>query len=81
MGSMNGSGVIEMNQHRIAGNRKQLRGEVREYRSRRGIAALKLVAGTRDPLGEKIEEPDGLSNEEAARQLDGFPDSNRDWDR
>jgi hypothetical protein len=70
-----------MNQHRIAGNRKQLRGEVREYRSKWGIAALKLVAGTRDPLGEKIEEPDGLSNEEAARQLDGFLDRNRDWDQ
>ena len=80
MGSMNGSREIEMNQHRVAGNRKQLKGEVKEYRGGRAIAPLKVVAETRDQLGEKIQEPDGLSNDEAARQLDGFLDRNRDWD-
>jgi uncharacterized protein YjbJ (UPF0337 family) len=71
------SRVIEMNQHRVAGNRKQLKGEVRD---RSGRAPLKVVAGARDQLGERIQEPDGLSSEEAARQLDGFLDRNRDWD-
>jgi len=68
-----------MTQHRVAGNRKQIKGETRD-RGRRATAALKVVAGTRDQLGEKIQEADGLSNEEAARQLDGFLDRNRDWD-
>jgi uncharacterized protein YjbJ (UPF0337 family) len=77
---MNGSGEIEMNQHRVAVNRKQFKGEVREHRSKRGIAPLTVVAGTRDQLGDRIQEPSGLSNEEAARQLDGFLDRNRDWD-
>ena len=68
-----------MTQHRVAGNRKQSKGEARD-RGRRATATLKAVAGTRDRLGEKIQEADGLSNEEAARQLDGFLDRNRDWD-
>jgi hypothetical protein len=76
---MNGSREIDMNQHRVAGNRKQHKAEARD-RSKRNNVALKVVAGTRDQLGEKIQEADGLSNEEAARQLDGFLDRNRDWD-
>lgn len=69
-----------MNQHRVAVNRKQFKDEVREHRSKRGNAPLKVAAETRDQLGDRIQEPDGLSNEEAARQLDGFLDRNRDWD-
>ena len=68
-----------MNQHRLAGNRKQLRGESRG-RSKRTVAPLKAAAGTRDQLGDRVQEPYGISNEEAARQLDGFLDRTRDWD-
>ena len=78
-GSVNSSREIEMNQHRLAGNRKQLKGESRG-RSKRTVAPLKAAAGTRDQLGDRVQEPYGISNEEAARQLDGFLDRSRDWD-
>jgi len=78
-GSVNSSREIEMNQHRLAGNRKQLKGESRG-RSKRTIAPLKAAGGTRDQLGDRVQEPYGISNEEAARQLDGFLDRTRDWD-
>ena len=63
-----------MNQ-RLAG--KQIKGEAKG-RSKRANAPLK--AGTRDQLGDRVQEPYGISNEEAALQLDGFLDRNRAWD-
>lgn len=65
-----------MNQHRLAG--KQMKGEAKG-RSKRAGAPPK-AAGARDQLGDRVQEPYGISNEEAARQLDGFLDRNRDWD-
>jgi len=80
MGLVNSSGEIEMNQHRVAGNRKQLKAEVREHRRKRTNGTPKAAADTRNQFADRIQEPDGISNEEAARQLDGFLDRNRDWD-
>jgi hypothetical protein len=76
---MNSSTEIEMNQLRIAGNRKQSGGEARG-RSKRAIKSPNAAAGTRDQLTDRNQEPYGISNEEAALQLDGFLDRSRDWD-
>jgi uncharacterized protein YjbJ (UPF0337 family) len=77
---MNGSTEIDMNQHRFAGNRKQSKGETRKHLREPAINQLDAAAGTSDQLNDRIQEPYGMSNEEAARQLDGFPDHNRNWD-
>ena len=66
-----------MNQHRFAGNRK-VRAKVRNYRSELTVETLDAAATTRDQLADVIQEPYGISNEEAARELDGFLDHNRD---
>jgi hypothetical protein len=68
-----------MNQHRFAG-RKQFKGKVRGYWSELAIEPLDAAAVARGQLADRIQEPNGISNEEAARQLDGFLDRNRDWD-
>jgi uncharacterized protein YjbJ (UPF0337 family) len=69
-----------MNQHRFTGNRKEFRGKARKYRGKPTVDPLDTAAGTGDRLADSVREPYGISNEEAARQLDGFLDRNRDWD-
>ena len=69
-----------MNQHRLAGSRKQFRSVAREYSSEPTADRLDVAAGTGDRLTDRIQEPYGFSNEEAARQLDGFLERNRNWD-
>jgi hypothetical protein len=66
-----------MNQHRFMGNRKQSKGEVTEPWSE---LLIDPAPGTRDQLADRVPEPHGISDEEAARQLDGFLDRNRRWD-
>jgi hypothetical protein len=75
---MNGSKEIEMNQHRFSGNRK-FRGEVRGTGASLAIEALDIADGVQDQIADRIHEPSGFSNEEAARQLDGFLERNRNW--
>ena len=75
---MKGSKEIEMNQHRFSG---KFRGKaVRNTGASLAIEALDAAAGARDQIEDRIHEPSGFSNEEAARQLDGFLDRNRSWD-
>ena len=76
---MKGSKEIEMNQHRFAGNRK-FRGKVRSIGVSLAIEALDVADGALDQIADRIHEPSEFSNEEAARQLDGFLDRNRNWD-
>ena len=78
-GGMNSRREVEMNQHRFAGNRK-VRAKVRNYRSEFTIETLDAAAKTRDQLADIIQEPYGISDEEAARELDGFLDRNLDSD-
>jgi len=74
---MKGSKEIEMNQHRFSG---KFRGKaVRSTGASLAIEALDIADGVQDQIADRIHEPSGFSNEEAARQLDGFLERNRNW--
>jgi hypothetical protein len=70
---------MNQHQHRFAG-RKQFKAKVKGYWNELAVDPLHAAAGTRAQPAERIQEPYGISNEEAALQLDGFLDRNRDWD-
>ena len=63
-----------MNQDRIQGRWKQLKGKVKEQWGRLTDDDLDVIAGRRDQLLGRIQQRHGLAREEADRQV-------RDWER
>ena len=63
-----------MNEDRIQGRWKQLKGKVREQWGRLTDDDLDVIAGRRDQLLGRIQQRHGLAREEAERQVD-------DWER
>lgn len=63
-----------MNQDRIQGRWKQLKGKVKEQWGRLTDDDLDVIAGRRDQLLGRIQQRHGLAKDEAERQL-------KDWER
>ena len=63
-----------MNQDRIQGRWKQLKGKVKEQWGKLTDDDLELVKGKRDELAGRIQERYGIAKDEAERQID-------DWTR
>ncbi len=63
-----------MNQDRIQGRWKQLKGKVKEQWGRLTEDDLDVIAGRRDQLLGRIQQRHGLAREEADRQVS-------DWER
>jgi len=63
-----------MNQDRIEGRWKQLKGKVKEQWGKLTDDDLDVIAGRRDQLLGRIQQRHGLAREEADRQL-------KDWER
>ena len=68
-----------MNRDRFEGNWKQFSGKVKEQWGRLTDDPQREFAGRRDQLAGRIQERNGISKEEAARQLRDFLDRNRNW--
>lgn len=68
-----------MNRDRFEGNWKQFSGKVKAQWGRLTDDPQREFAGRRDQLAGRIQERHGISNEEAARQLNDFLDHNRNW--
>lgn len=68
-----------MNRDRIAGNLKQLGGKLRHEWGRISKDEAGMQAGKRAQLAGTIQARQGLSQEEAERQLREFLERNRDW--
>jgi len=67
-----------MNQDRIQGRWKQLKGKVQEQWGRLTDDDLDVIAGRRDQLLGRIQQRHGLAKDEADRQLSAFESSHPD---
>jgi uncharacterized protein YjbJ (UPF0337 family) len=67
-------GVQAMNQDRIEGRWKQIKGKVKEQWGRLTDDDLDVIAGRRDQLLGRIQQRHGLARDEADRQV-------KDWER
>ena len=67
-----------MNQDRIQGRWKQLKGKVKEQWGRLTDDDLDVIAGRRDQLLGRIQQRHGLAKAEAAKQVRDFERTNRD---
>ena len=70
-----------MNQDRIAGISKQIRGKLKLRLGRMRNRPLLAAAGISDEVAGKIQEEYGRSTEQAARELKRFLDRHRHWMR
>jgi uncharacterized protein YjbJ (UPF0337 family) len=68
-----------MNQDRIQGRWKQLKGKVKEQWGRLTDDDLDVIAGRRDQLLGRIQQRHGLAKDEADRQVRAFEQSNPDF--
>ena len=59
-----------MNQDRIAGQWKQLKGKIKEKWGRLTDDQIDVIAGRRDQLAGRIQESYGIGKEEAEKQID-----------
>jgi uncharacterized protein YjbJ (UPF0337 family) len=69
-----------MNQDRFAGICRQFTGTMKERWGNLTNNPLVVAAGTRDQREGRIQERYGVSQENAARQLEDFFARNRNWD-
>ena len=67
-----------MNQDRIEGRWKQLKGKVKEQWGKLTDDDLDVIAGRRDQLLGRIQQRHGLAKDEATRQMDDFERRNPD---
>jgi len=67
-----------MNDDRMEGNWKQLKGKVKEQWGRLTDDDLDVISGRRDQLAGKIQERHGVARDEAERQLKDFENRNPD---
>jgi uncharacterized protein YjbJ (UPF0337 family) len=70
---------FSMNQDRLAGNWKQMKGKVKEQWGRLTDDDLDVIAGRRDQLLGRIQERHGVARDEAERQVDTFERRNPDF--
>jgi len=68
-----------MNQDRIEGNWKQVKGKVKEQWGKLTDDDLEVIAGKRDQLLGRIQQRHGLAKDEAERQVETFEKSNPDY--
>jgi uncharacterized protein YjbJ (UPF0337 family) len=61
-----------MNQDRIEGNWKKVKGKVKEQWGKLTDDDLDVIAGRRDQLLGRIQERHGMAKDEAERQVDDF---------
>jgi uncharacterized protein YjbJ (UPF0337 family) len=69
----------EMNQDRIEGNWKQVKGKVKEQWGKLTDDDLDVIAGKRDQLLGRIQQRHGIAKDEAERQVDTFERRNPDF--
>jgi uncharacterized protein YjbJ (UPF0337 family) len=67
-----------MNQDRIQGRWKQLKGKVKEQWGKLTDDDLDVIDGRRDQLLGRIQQRHGLAKDEATRQVEHFERSNPD---
>ncbi|HWI83421.1 CsbD family protein [Ramlibacter sp.] len=65
-----------MNQDRVDGNWKQVKGKLKEQWGKLTDDDLDVIAGRRDQLLGRIQERHGLARDEAQRQLETFSRQN-----
>jgi uncharacterized protein YjbJ (UPF0337 family) len=68
-----------MNQDRIEGNWKQVKGKVKEQWGKLTDDDLDVIAGKRDQLLGRIQERHGIAKDEAERQVTTFERRNPDF--
>ncbi len=61
-----------MNQNRVEGNWKQLKGKVQEQWGKLTNDDLDVIAGNRQKLAGRIQEAYGIAQEEAEKQIKAF---------
>lgn len=69
---------IRMNQDRIQGRWKQLKGKVKEQWGKLTDDDLDIIAGRREQLLGRIQQRHGLAKDEAERQVSDFEGRNPD---
>lgn len=67
-----------MNEDRIKGNWKQVKGKVKEKWGKLTDDDLDVIAGKRDQLLGRIQERHGIAKDEAERQVQDFESRNSD---
>jgi len=67
-----------MNQDRIRGQWKQVKGKIKEQWGRLTEDDLDVIAGKRDQLLGRIQQRHGVARDEADRQVRSFEDHNPD---
>jgi uncharacterized protein YjbJ (UPF0337 family) len=70
---------IEMNQDRMEGNWKKVKGKVKETWGKLTDDDLDVIAGKRDQLLGRIQQRHGIAKDEAERQFETFERSNPDY--
>jgi uncharacterized protein YjbJ (UPF0337 family) len=68
-----------MNNDRIEGNWKSVKGKVKEQWGKLTDDDLDVIAGKRDQLLGRIQQRHGVAKDEAERQIDTFERSNPDY--
>lgn len=68
-----------MNQDRIEGNWKQVKGKVKEQWGKLTDDDLDVIAGKRDQLLGRIQERHGIAKDEAEQQVVTFESRNPDY--
>jgi uncharacterized protein YjbJ (UPF0337 family) len=69
---------VKMNQDRVEGNWKQLKGKVRQQWGKLTDDDFDQIMGDRQMLAGKIQELYGISKEEAEKQVRQFNDKHKD---
>jgi uncharacterized protein YjbJ (UPF0337 family) len=68
-----------MNQDRIAGNWKQVKGKLREEWGKLTDDDLDVIAGRREQLLGRIQQRHGIARDRAERQVEAFERRNPDF--
>ena len=68
-----------MNNDRIEGNWKQVKGKVKEQWGKLTDDHIDRIEGKRDQLSGKIQETYGISKDEAEKQIKDFEERNKDY--
>jgi uncharacterized protein YjbJ (UPF0337 family) len=68
-----------MNQDRLGGSWKQVKGKLKEEWGKLTDDDLDVIAGRRDQLLGRIQQRHGIAKEEAQRQVDSFERRNPDF--
>jgi uncharacterized protein YjbJ (UPF0337 family) len=70
---------IEMNEDRMSGKWKEVKGKIKEQWGKLTDDDLDVIAGKRDQLLGRIQQRHGVARDEAERQVDTFERQNPDY--